>query len=139
VEFVVQQVWKGRCAISNKRFGGHILPTLTRWDGAQPCSPHNLVLMLQSEAEKLAEKGHEAFSAQTREFIEKRLAWAKQVCLSEDLSTACINTGATTSSTARRKRGANGGNRQTWIETALKIGGGVCLGAAIALIVTQKK
>ena len=56
VEFVVQQVWNSRCAITHRRFGGHIMLTLTRWHADEPASAYNLVLIMQNEAAKLAEK-----------------------------------------------------------------------------------
>ena len=80
VEFIVQQVWKSRCAITQKRFGGHIILTLTRWDATKPPTPDNLVLMMQNEADKLATKGKEAFPEDKVQKITARLAWAKQVC-----------------------------------------------------------
>ena len=54
--------------------------TLTRWDAALPPRPYNLVLMMQNEAQKLCDKGHEAFPVEVRQRIEERLAWAKEAC-----------------------------------------------------------
>lgn len=76
----VSQVWRSRCAVSNRRFGGHVILTLTRWDPILPPTPYNLVLMMQNEAQKLHEKGKEAFPAETVARIDERLRWAKKVC-----------------------------------------------------------
>jgi hypothetical protein len=82
---VAFQVWKSRCAITSKRFGGHYILTLTRWHPDLPPTPYNLVLMMQSDADKLATLGKEqAFSQELIEKIEKRLEWAKSVYCSED-------------------------------------------------------
>lgn len=74
------QVWKSRCAVSQKRFGGHIILTLTRWNPDLPPEPYNLVLMMQNEAQKLAEQGQSAFPPEIVNRINKRLAWAKEIC-----------------------------------------------------------
>lgn len=54
--------------------------TLTRWDASLPPVPYNLVLMMQNEAQKLCDKGHEAFPVEVRRRVEERLAWAKEAC-----------------------------------------------------------
>lgn len=87
IEFVVQQVWRSRCAVSKSRFGGHIILTLTRWDSSQPPSVYNLVLMMQRDAQRMAELGKEqAFSKEVIEKIDDRLRWAKDLyCKEENL------------------------------------------------------
>lgn len=80
VEFIVQQIWHSRCAVTNRRFGGHISLTLTRWDPNQPPTPYNLVLMMQNEAATLAEKGPSAFTEEIQKKIMGRLAYAKTIC-----------------------------------------------------------
>lgn len=80
MEFIVQQVWKSRCAITHKRFGGHIILTLTRWDASKPPTPYNLVLMMQNEADKLSEKGWDAFPPELVAKINRRLEWAEKAC-----------------------------------------------------------
>jgi hypothetical protein len=74
------QVWRSRCAVTNRRFGGHICLTLTRWDPTLPPVPYNLVLLMQNEAQKLYEQGHAAFAPEVVRAITERLAWAKKVC-----------------------------------------------------------
>ncbi len=83
LEFVVQQVWQSRCAITHRRFGGTIMLTLTRWDPSQPPSPYNCVLMMQQEAKHLLEQGPSFFPEETQLKIAKRLEWAKRVFLQE--------------------------------------------------------
>lgn len=80
IEFIVQQIWRGRCAITNRRFGGHIILTLTRWDPVLPPVPYNLVLMMQSDAEKLRTQGKSVFPVEIIEKVEERLKWAKNIC-----------------------------------------------------------
>ncbi|RYH06294.1 hypothetical protein EON65_43035 [archaeon] len=129
IEFVIQQVWKGRCVVSNRRFGGHILPTLTRWHATEPCSTHNLVLMMQTEAEKLHTQGHGVFPAEVVKKIEDRLKWAREIQCAEDMKNSEIN------SLPARKRESQGGNINTsmlYVAQGLSIVGGVCLGLLIA-------
>merc|ERR1712196_28378 len=81
VEFICQQVWRLRCAVSNKRLGGQVTPTLTRWYTDEPSTPYNLVLMLKEHAEAFASQGPAAFDKATQEKIVQRMEWAKQVCI----------------------------------------------------------
>lgn len=69
--------------MTSRRFGGHIILTLTRWRAEEPPTPYNLVLIMQNEAQKLAEQGHSAFPPEVVERIEKRLEWAKKVFMEE--------------------------------------------------------
>lgn len=79
IEFVVRQVWKSRCAVTNRKFGGHSTLMLTRWYPDQLPSPHNLVLLLPDQALKLAEKGKAHIPASVVQSIDNRLQWAKMV------------------------------------------------------------
>ena len=116
IDFIVCQVWRSRCAITQRKFGGHATLVLTRWDAIQPPTPYNLVLLMPHEAEKLAgitgvESGvvmgdaagggtgdgkvvvgyKESLPVDVIERIEARLRWAKKVYedvyLSYDTST----------------------------------------------------
>ena len=105
IDFIVCQVWRSRCAITQRKFGGHATLVLTRWDANQPPTPYNLVLLMPHEAEKLAgiaggESGDgkivivgykESLPVEVIERIEARLRWAKKVYedvyLSYDTST----------------------------------------------------
>jgi hypothetical protein len=80
VEWVCQQVWRSRCAVTGRRFGGQLTMCLTRWDAEQPPCASNLVLMLQEQAVRLAALGHAAFDADTQAKISQRLCWARTVC-----------------------------------------------------------
>ena len=80
IEFVVQQVWRSRCPISQKKFGGHMVLMLVRWNQDQPVSPYNLVLVMQQEGEKLMEHGNQIFPTEIQAKINQRLAWAQRVC-----------------------------------------------------------
>lgn len=73
-------MWRSRCAVTNRRFGGHVILTLTRWDASLPPRPDNLVLMMQNEAQKLCDNGHAAFSEEVQQRIEERLRWARVAC-----------------------------------------------------------
>lgn len=53
--------------------------TLIRWNEKLPPGPDNLVLLMQSEAQKLMEGGQAAFSPEVRLRIESRLSWAARV------------------------------------------------------------
>lgn len=53
VEFVISQVWGNRCAITNKRFGGHDTLQLIRWRRDELPHPGNLVLISKSNAMKV--------------------------------------------------------------------------------------
>jgi hypothetical protein len=105
-------VWRSRCASTSRRFGGHVILTLTRWDASQPPTPHNLVLLMQNEAQKLHEHGKEAFPKEVVARIEERLAWAKKVC--EDSWETLDHTGGPQQCPVRvvpnRRSGANLGN-----------------------------
>jgi len=82
IEFIVQQMWGSRCAVTNRRFGGHLTLTLTRWDPNHAPTAANLVLMMQDQAEKLLvlKDSREAlFGEAVVERIETRLRWAKQL------------------------------------------------------------
>lgn len=53
VEFVITQMWNNRCAITNKRFGGHDTLQLIRWRRDELPHPGNLVLITRSNAMKV--------------------------------------------------------------------------------------
>lgn len=65
--------------MTQKKFGGHVILTLTRWNEDQPPTPDNLVLIMQNEAKILAEQGRSAFPVEVVQRIVERLAWAKLV------------------------------------------------------------
>ena len=74
-------MWRSRCAVTNRRFGGHVILTLTRWDASLPPTPYNLALLMQNEAQKLHDQGAQAaFSPEVVARVNERLRWAKKVC-----------------------------------------------------------
>ena len=81
VEFIVQIVWRSKCAVTGKKFGGSRPLLLTRWDPALPPTPYNIVLMLEPRALKMEEEGvHAAFTGEVIDKINARLQWAKGQC-----------------------------------------------------------
>ena len=80
INITIIQVWKSRCALTKRKFGGHSTLVLTRWDKGAPPTPDNLVLLMPKEAEALhTPEGYTALPAELRQSISERLAWAKQV------------------------------------------------------------
>lgn len=101
MEFLIQQVWRSRCASTAKRFGGQVVLTLIRWDDKKPCDLDNLILLTQPEANRfiqykeLVKKREEeiasgkpasslepiphVFSKETIAYIEERLNYAKKM------------------------------------------------------------
>lgn len=73
-------MWHSRCAITNRRFGGHVILTLARWNPAIPPYPHNLVLVMQTEAQKLEATGIAELPREVVQRVEERLKWAETVC-----------------------------------------------------------
>lgn len=80
LEFIVQIVWRSKCAVTGKKFGGTRPLLLTRWDPTLPPTPYNIVLMLEPHALKMEEKGMEAFTIENINKINDRLKWAKRQC-----------------------------------------------------------
>ena len=73
------QVWRGRCAATGRRIGGHAPLVLVRWLDALPPTPANLTLLVQAEAAKLEEHGPDSFSPEVKRRIIDRLDWARRV------------------------------------------------------------
>ena len=80
IEFIVQQVWHTRCAVTGRKIGGHAPMVITRWHLDKPLSPYNLVLMQRTLSQQLEQEGQTCFSPEIVESINQRLAWAEQVC-----------------------------------------------------------
>ena len=77
LEFIVHTIWKSRCAVNGKRFGGHDSLVLTRWDPALEPTCTNLVLVSQSGLSVLENKGIQGLPSEVQANIAKRLEWAK--------------------------------------------------------------
>ena len=56
IEFAVQYVWRGRCAVTGER-NERFPCALTRWDATKPAVADNLVLMKKHLADQLDEGG----------------------------------------------------------------------------------
>ena len=149
VEFIVQILWSGRCAITQKRFGGHAPLVLTRWNAKQPPVPHNLVLMIQTQANLLLDNksiGEDGlpvcFPPDVTCFITQRLAWGRALLADEGdasrshaLSPAADCTGL--NGTRQAKRGA-GNSARRWgagLELRLSLSFAEAVGC-IALVLT---
>ena len=80
LEFVVHQVWRGRCAVTDRRIGGNTALVLTRWVADQSPTVYNLVLVAPHIAEALSSpRGAEGvITVEQSEVIRSRLAWARQ-------------------------------------------------------------
>lgn len=128
IEFIVQQVWKSRCAVTQKRFGGHIMLTLTRWHAHLPPTRDNLVLIMQDEAAKLAEQGSSAFPVETVERIESRLAWAREVLRRDDEFDNQEGLMALTKSELRRKATTTQQKQQVLQQRDILLSGNLLLG-----------
>jgi hypothetical protein len=51
------QVWRNRCAVTGRKFGGHAPLVLTRWNASQAPTPYNMILLMQEAAAQLIDKG----------------------------------------------------------------------------------
>jgi hypothetical protein len=89
LEFIIQQTWGSRCAVSGGRMGGGALNVLCRWDPSLPPAPHNLVFVQPKYAEAMEARGGgaAAFSAEAegevRARIEARLRWCQDMCAAQ--------------------------------------------------------
>ena len=77
LEFIVHTIWKSRCAVNGKRFGGHDSLVLTRWDPTLEPTCTNLVLVSQSGLSILEDKGIQGLPSQVQAEITNRLKWAR--------------------------------------------------------------
>ena len=74
---MLSQVWRGRCAVTDRRIGGNTGLLLTRWVASEKPTVFNLVLLTPHLVDALAEIGHQAFAPEAVDAITSRLAWAK--------------------------------------------------------------
>lgn len=85
LEFIIQQTWGSRCAVSGGRMGGGALNVLTRWDPDLPPTPYNLVFVQPKYGAAIEEcstggQGVQSFSAEVKDRIRARLLWCKDMC-----------------------------------------------------------
>jgi hypothetical protein len=76
IEFIVQQVWHSRCAITGRKFGGHAPLVLVRWNEDQLPSPSNLVLLMLPFAESITKGDLSFLKDDDKDRISMRLKWA---------------------------------------------------------------
>ena len=74
VEYLLE-LWRNRCAVTQARLG--VTLELVRWDAAQPCACHNLVLMSQKAAQEFQVTGKEGLDPAVRAAIQERLATSR--------------------------------------------------------------
>merc|ERR1712046_435787 len=74
IDYIDQDVWKCRSALSGIRMGGPHSVCLTRWDATKPASPQNLILCTLDEANQLFSGGAAVFGEQIENAVNKRLA-----------------------------------------------------------------
>jgi hypothetical protein len=88
IEYLVMDVWGGRCALSGGSFGGGPSLVLTRWDRTRPASVGNLILLAKdrAEAHDKADTPMDELQPTLRRCIERaleraareRAAWARR-------------------------------------------------------------
>lgn len=73
IEFIFQEVWRGRSSVCGVRQGGHQRMFLTRWRADKPLRPDNVVFLTHKELNLLDKHGVDAFGDEVREKIDARL------------------------------------------------------------------
>ncbi|KAF1794791.1 Nitrophenylphosphatase-like domain [Phytophthora cactorum] len=88
IEFVYQEIWRGRSSVSGTRNGGHDRLYLARWRTDRPLHPDNVVYLTTKELAILDKDGIEGFDPEIVARIDARLnqfgSWAH---LSDTVST----------------------------------------------------
>lgn len=73
IEFIFQEVWRGRSAVSGVRQGGHQRMFLARWRLDKPLRPDNVVFLTMKELAQFDKLGVDAFGDEMRAAIDARL------------------------------------------------------------------
>ncbi|GAB9465671.1 Ubiquitin-activating enzyme [Globisporangium polare] len=75
IEFIFQEVWRGRSSVSGVRQGGHQRMFLARWRADAPLRPDNVVFLTLKELNQFdkADGGVDAFGDEVRDKIDARL------------------------------------------------------------------
>ncbi|RLN92534.1 hypothetical protein BBJ28_00009077 [Nothophytophthora sp. Chile5] len=73
VEFIYQEVWRGRSSVSKTRNGGHVRLYLARWRKELPLHPDNVVYLTTKELGTLDAQGVEGFGEEAVARIDARL------------------------------------------------------------------
>lgn len=80
MELLVAHVWRNRCSVTGRRFGGHSTLLLTRWRVDRPAAVDNVVLLMPEQHKELLALGPDAaFDLRARRAIEERLEYARQI------------------------------------------------------------
>jgi hypothetical protein len=74
IEFIYQEIWRGRSAVSGARQGGRERLYLSRWRKERPLQPDNIVFLTTKELTMMDEGGIEVFGADAIARIDARLA-----------------------------------------------------------------
>ncbi|KAG6609893.1 Ubiquitin-activating enzyme (E1) [Phytophthora cinnamomi] len=74
IEFVYQEIWRGRSSVSGARNGGHDRLYLARWRTDRPLHPDNVVYLTTKELAKLDKDGIEGFEPEVVARIDARLS-----------------------------------------------------------------
>ncbi|OWZ20708.1 Ubiquitin-activating enzyme (E1) [Phytophthora megakarya] len=74
IEFVYQEIWRGRSSVSGARNGGHDRLYLARWRTDRPLHPDNVVYLTTKELAKLDKDGIEGFEPEIVARIDARLS-----------------------------------------------------------------
>lgn len=73
IEFIFQEVWRGRSSVSGVRQGGHQRMFLVRWRADKPLRPDNVVFLTLKELNQYDKLGIDAFGDEVRASIDARL------------------------------------------------------------------
>jgi tRNA A37 threonylcarbamoyladenosine dehydratase len=71
IEFVYQEIWHGRSAISGVRQGGHERMYLTRWRKEKPLTPGNMVFLTTKEIDRMDSSKQDLEKAFGKEIVKK--------------------------------------------------------------------
>lgn len=74
IEFIYQEIWRGRSAISGARQGGRDRLYLSRWRKERPLQPDNVVFLTTKELTTMDANGIEGFGEEAVARIDARLA-----------------------------------------------------------------
>ncbi|KUF91692.1 Vacuolar-sorting protein SNF7 [Phytophthora nicotianae] len=74
IEFVYQEIWRGRSSVSGARNGGHDRLYLARWRTDRPLHPDNVVYLTTKELATLDKNGIEGFDPEIVARIDARLS-----------------------------------------------------------------
>lgn len=73
IEFIFQEIWRGRSSVSGARQGGHERLYMARWRKELPLRPDNVVYLTTKELNKMDEQGIEGFGQDVVQRIDARL------------------------------------------------------------------